>query len=1226
MRLFEWVSEKGRALGVLIAAVLIAALTATLLTVPVTAAQASVQESYTMPNSTTTVTYRGTRDFVPPDGTQSGLSLRLSETGANPPRQSSSPTTNLNAVGVEAGDYIAPYDATTIAMGIRVAMTCPAATTLTKTAAQDCTTTDGTLTITFSAPVDNPLILIGGLGGGDACVSGSQTQSCSFNAVLDLTGSSASSSVRLSEVGGGNGNSLRVTGTRIAEDGASVGPRCNAGDASNGIASKRSACGTVQVTGTGITSLTFSFTGHRYLAANYSSASAAVKEGKNVVDQFVMSVVPGPQMSIQKTSTKSTVAKAGDTIPYTFTVKNTGGVNMTNVSISDQQQPPASNGNLSAVSPASVAQLAPGQSQSFSATYTVTQADIDNGSIADTATVNATPPPGTSYTPPPEASLTVPAMSCAAPNLYTINSSGVLFKLNTETGENTRLAQIGSATQVFATAVSTDGRYAYAITSSSTGGSSTTRLLYRYDASTGQTTSTTVVWNGGSIVGAASGPGGAVYYLTNNASGSARAYTLYKYDPSAGTSSAVGTFPSVGGVQYNGDLDFDAHGNLYIAESNPNGADGALVVITAQMLARGDIANPDVVTALPAKPSEVLYNGMALGTDGLVYVQYGTAASSSAPVKAHFDVVNPNTGAFVRKDVEQSGFGTVGLTDMASCQQPGALYAKKDVVGRKTESDQFTLTIQPAKGGNAGTTSGTGTGLQEGESAVAGPVMLVPGTEYTVTENAAGTTDLAQYSTTWACHDTANGDRLLASGQGTSGTFLADGSAQKPAKVVCVFRNTPSLPAITIAKTADASALSSPPKPGQVITYSFEANNTGNVTLTGVEIKDGLAGLSTLNYTWPDSDMPGVLAPGQKVSATATYAITQADIDAGKVVNSATSQGTPPGGGTTTPPTPATTTTELPPSPAITIGKKADVSALQAPPKPGDLITYTFEAENTGNVTLTGVAIRDQLVGLSELAYTWPTADKPGVLAPGQKVTATASYAISQADIDNGHVANSATSEGSPPGGGTTTPPEPAETDTPLPPAPSITIVKTADASAVSSPAEPGQLIVYHFEAQNTGNVTLTAVVIRDELPGLSELSYSWPAEDKPGMLEPGETVTATASYPLTQADIDAGQVENSATSEGTPPGGGTVTPPEPAKTRTPLTPAPTPTPTPTPTAPTPTPPAPTPSPGSPNRLPHTASTGYWWPAGGTATGPRTNSIDTGSSTPRSTSRSCACR
>jgi len=351
--------------------------------------------------------------------------------------------------------------------------------------------------------------------------------------------------------------------------------------------------------------------------------------------------------------------------------------------------------------------------------------------------------------------------------------------------------------------------------------------------------------------------------------------------------------------------------------------------------------------------------------------------------------------------------------------------------------------------------------------------------------------------------------------------------------------------------------LSSPPKPGQVITYSFEANNTGNVTLTGVEIKDGLAGLSTLVYTWPDSDKPGVLAPGQKVSATATYAITQADIDAGKVVNSATSQGTPPGGGTTTPPQPATTTTPLSKDPKITIAKTADASGLSSPPKPGQVITYSFEANNTGNVTLTGVEIKDGLAGLSTLAYTWPDSDKPGVLAPGQKVSATATYAISQADIDRGRVVNSATSQGTPPGGGTTTPPTPATTTTELPPAPSITIAKEADASKISASPEPGELITYTFTANNTGNVTLTGVEIKDGLAGLSELAYTWPNADKPGVLAPGQKVSATAKYEITQADIDAGKVVNSATSQGTPPGGGTTTPPEPAKTTTNLPPDP---------------------------------------------------------------------
>ena len=41
---------------------------------------------------------------------------------------------------------------------------------------------------------------------------------------------------------------------------------------------------------------------------------------------------------------------------------------------------------------ATVASLAPGQVAHFTATYSVTQADIDNGSINDTSTANGTGP------------------------------------------------------------------------------------------------------------------------------------------------------------------------------------------------------------------------------------------------------------------------------------------------------------------------------------------------------------------------------------------------------------------------------------------------------------------------------------------------------------------------------------------------------------------------------------------------------------------------------------------------------------------------------------------------------------------------------------------------------------------------------------------------------------------------------------------------------------------
>lgn len=59
---------------------------------------------------------------------------------------------------------------------------------------------------------------------------------------------------------------------------------------------------------------------------------------------------------------------------------------------------------------------------------------------------------------------------------------------------------------------------------------------------------------------------------------------------------------------------------------------------------------------------------------------------------------------------------------------------------------------------------------------------------------------------------------------------------------------------------------------------------------------------------------------------------------------------------------------------------RADTSGVGSPAKVGDVITYNFTSSNTGNITLTQVAISDQLAGLSPLTYTWP--GDAGTLAP----------------------------------------------------------------------------------------------------------------------------------------------------------------------------------------------------------------------------------------------------
>jgi uncharacterized repeat protein (TIGR01451 family) len=308
---------------------------------------------------------------------------------------------------------------------------------------------------------------------------------------------------------------------------------------------------------------------------------------------------------------------------------------------------------------------------------------------------------------------------------------------------------------------------------------------------------------------------------------------------------------------------------------------------------------------------------------------------------------------------------------------------------------------------------------------------------------------------------------------------------------------------------------------GDEINYTFTVTNTGNVPLTGVTVTDPLVTVV---------GGPINLAPGQSDSSTftASYTLTQSDINAGTFTNTATTTGTPPSGPDVEDEDDDTQT--LPPAPSIALVKTGtqvlDVVAPSGVANVGDQITYTFAVTNTGNVTLTGVTVTDPLVTV---------VGSPITLAPGatDSTTFTASYTLTQSDINNGSFLNTATTTGTPPTGPDV---EDEDDDTQtLPPAPSIALVKTGtqvlDVVAPSGVANVGDQITYTFAVTNTGNVTLTDVIVTDPLVTVV---------GSPITLAPGATdsTTFTASYTLTQSDINAGTFTNTATTTGTPPTG----------------------------------------------------------------------------------------
>ncbi|MGG7451729.1 DUF7507 domain-containing protein [Plantibacter auratus] len=341
----------------------------------------------------------------------------------------------------------------------------------------------------------------------------------------------------------------------------------------------------------------------------------------------------------------------------------------------------------------------------------------------------------------------------------------------------------------------------------------------------------------------------------------------------------------------------------------------------------------------------------------------------------------------------------------------------------------------------------------------------------------------------------------------------------------------PPAPAITVEKSANPATAGTV---GQVITYSFLVTNTGNVTLSNVTVDEGeFSGTGELSdVVCPPT--AGSLAPAASVTCTASYTLTQADVNAGEVTNSATATGTPPGGGTPPQSPPSEVTVEIPPAPSITVVKTAD-EAAQGDYVVGQVITYSFLVTNTGNVSLSDITVDEgEFTGAGELSEVVCPA-VPAVLDSGAQITCTATYTVLQADVDAGTITNSATATGTPPNGGTPPVSPPSEVTVPSPPIPGLSVIKTAN---VEKATTVGQVITYSFQVTNTGNVTLTNVKVTEgTFTGTGTLS-AITCPSGATSLAPGLQIICTATYQVTQADLNAGSISNTAFGTGVTPGG----------------------------------------------------------------------------------------
>ncbi len=343
--------------------------------------------------------------------------------------------------------------------------------------------------------------------------------------------------------------------------------------------------------------------------------------------------------------------------------------------------------------------------------------------------------------------------------------------------------------------------------------------------------------------------------------------------------------------------------------------------------------------------------------------------------------------------------------------------------------------------------------------------------------------------------------------------------------------------------------------PGDQVTYTFTVSNPGNVSIPRASITFADTLLSPGNpITYVSGDpvpVNNLLDPGENWVYRATYALTQADVDAGQVQNSATVNGT-----TIAPsnlpvtdvshPTDRTldapTIVPLAPAPAVAIVKPLatitddNLSGVQ---DAGDSVRFTFVVTNPGNVSLSNVVIADPFPLLSPRVLTSGDLNTNLRLDPGEIWTLSASAPLSQLQIDSGQIQNQATVNGLTPANTTVQDlSHPASTTlnavtvTPIVPRERLALIKTSTVFDTNgnTVTDAGDTISYVFDVRNLGNVTINSITINDPTIG--------PVGGSIASLAPGDSDTTTfvKSYVITAADVTRGRVTNSATVNGRTP------------------------------------------------------------------------------------------
>ncbi|MBN1478787.1 T9SS type A sorting domain-containing protein, partial [candidate division KSB1 bacterium] len=318
-------------------------------------------------------------------------------------------------------------------------------------------------------------------------------------------------------------------------------------------------------------------------------------------------------------------------------------------------------------------------------------------------------------------------------------------------------------------------------------------------------------------------------------------------------------------------------------------------------------------------------------------------------------------------------------------------------------------------------------------------------------------------------------------------------------------------PSLDIEKATNGQDADDPTGPeimaGDPVTWTYVVTNTGNVTLTNIVVTDDIEGeIGTI----PSLD------PGQ--SATLTW---NGTASVGQYANVGTASTTY-DGQTVEESDPSHYLGTIRPEPSLDIEKATNGQDADDPTGPniteGDVVTWTYVVTNTGNVTLTSIVVTDDKIGD---VGTIPSLD------PGQSHTLTKTGTATLGQYGNVGTATTTHEDQ------TIQDSDPSHYFGIQKATPSLDIEKATNGEDADAPKGPeimeGDKVTWTYVVTNTGNVTLTNIVVTDDVLGqVGTISSLDPGNSQTITIE---DVAAAGQYKNTAtaaADYDGQRVEDS--------------------------------------------------------------------------------------------------